>query len=299
MIDSSLQLQALRCDTALLPGLAPARLQLHILRLDLLHPVLGGNKGFKLRLNIDAALAQGHHTLLSFGGAYSNHLAALATAARLAGLRSIGLVRGELPRPLNPVLRHAAEQGMTLLSVTRSDYRRKTDPDFIASLERHWGPFHLIPEGGANRFGVAGCAAMAEHLPAEALAAGSTVAMACGTGGSLAGLLNGLARREARCRALGVAVLKGGDFLRPAVAGWLDTSGQVPLWDIDTRHDCGGYAKRSDALNKFINEFIEMNDIPVEPVYTGKLLYALRELARRDHFPEGARVTAIHTGGIW
>lgn len=277
-------------------------MSLQILRLDLLHPQLSGNKWYKLRLNLQAAKELGHNTVLSFGGAYSNHLHALAAAGRMQGLKTIGVVRGGPVEPSNATLTFALQQGMELYHVTRADYRNKSSPVFLARLQERFGDFFLIPEGGANVAGVQGCAAIAELLSwsAPAAATSSTaervVALACGTGTTLAGLLIG--RRE-DYRIFGVAALQG-DFLENDVRMALQRCGVADPgnWRITQEWHGGGYARFSPELLDFIQGFQQRTGIPLEPVYTGKLLLGLYRMLERGEFPRGTEIIAIHTGGL-
>lgn len=286
------------------PVLEQAGVTLDILRLDGIHPLVGGNKWFKLRLNLSAAVDAGHDTLLSFGGAYSNHIRSLAAAARLAGLRSIGVIRGELTDPLNPVLGFAQAQGMQLVPVTRGDYRRRQDPDFIASLRNRFDDFYLIPEGGSNEPGIRGCEDIVDLLLAECRATepdcgnqSLTVALACGTGATLAGMVRRRQRLRLPWQFLGIAVLRDRGFLDDAVATW--TGGPSQAWQVNRDYHFGGYARGQAALYEFIKDFVESSGIPLEPVYTGKLLFGICDLAARGSYPPGSRIIGLHTGGIY
>lgn len=277
-------------------------MSLQILRLDLLHPLVSGNKWYKLRLNLQAARELGHDTVLSFGGAYSNHLHALAAAGSIQGLKTIGVVRGEAVVPSNATLTFARQQGMQLYHVTRADYRTKNSPTFIARLHERFGDFFLIPEGGANVAGVQGCADIAELLNWSAPVAATSsvservVALACGTGTTLAGLL--LGRRE-DYRILGVSALKG-DFLENDVHTALEACGVADPgnWHITQEWHGGGYARFNPELLDFIRGFQHRTGIPLEPVYTGKLLLGLYRMMERGDFARGTEIIAIHTGGL-
>ncbi|MBT8145690.1 MAG: pyridoxal-phosphate dependent enzyme [Gammaproteobacteria bacterium] len=276
--------------------------RMDVLRLDRIHPLLNGNKWFKLRLNLQEALRQGHNRLLSFGGAYSNHLRALSAAARLAGMQSVGVVRGEIVEPLNPVLAFARQQGMELHAVSRSDYRHKYEPEFIDRLAERFGDFYLIPEGGSNRQGVEGCGEILDLLGPDLMApdAGQTIlAVACGTGATLAGLIRGAQERDLAVECLGVAVLKGAGFLSKEVEKWLEPANERANWQLHIDHHCGGYARSTPALLEFIDKFAKRTGIPLEPVYTGKLVYALYQLIERGEIAKGSRVIWLHTGGIY
>ncbi|MFD4480803.1 1-aminocyclopropane-1-carboxylate deaminase/D-cysteine desulfhydrase [Streptomyces sp. NPDC058471] len=260
---------------------------------DLIHPDLPGNKYRKLFLNLDAAVAAGHTTLLTFGGAYSNHLRATAAAGRLLGLRTIGIVRGDelAGRPLNPSLTRCAADGMRLHFVDRTTYRRKTDPEVLAALLRTTGAEdpYVIPEGGSNSLAVRGCTALGEELRGRT----HTAAVACGTGGTLAGMAAGLAPGQ---RALGIPVLKGG-FLGPEIRALQERAFGAPTanWHLDERFHFGGYARTSPELSAFADDFEDRHGLPVERVYVAKLLYALTALSEEGAFPPGAEVTAVIT----
>jgi len=283
------------------PFLCQSGVRMEVLRLDCIHPLVNGNKWFKLKLNLQQARRDGYNRLLSFGGAYSNHLRALAAAARLADMESIGIVRGEVSEPLNPVLTFARQQGMELHAVTRSDYRRKQEAEFIAELVARFGDFYLIPEGGSNRQGVTGCSQIMEYLApvlADSSCQRTLVAVACGTGATLAGLIRGAQERRLPVECLGVAVLKGAEFLHAEIQQWLGPEQDCFSWRLNTAYHCGGYAKSTPELTDFITSFQANTGIPLEPVYTGKLVYGLYKLIESGAIDEGSRIIWLHTGGV-
>lgn len=267
--------------------------RLRILRLDLLHPLLSGNKWFKLRPHLLEAQTQGKTSLLTLGGAWSNHLYACAAAGKLLGFQTRALIRGELPEPLNPVLSFARSCGMELIPISRTRYRELRSEQALAELRRHEPQSWVIPEGGASPQGISGAAQMLEYLPQGT----SALALACGTATSLMGLLSG----PPELQILGVAVLKGADFLADQIRHYLQVSARstYPLWELETRFHCGGYAKSSPELQGFLEAFAALNpEIPLEPVYTGKLLYALNQkLLLGEKLPDG--LVVVHTGGIY
>ncbi|MCX5105979.1 pyridoxal-phosphate dependent enzyme [Streptomyces sp. NBC_00053] len=256
---------------------------------DLIHPDLPGNKWRKLSLNLRDAAGR---TVLTFGGAYSNHLRATAAAGRLLGFPTVGVVRGEelAGRPLNPSLAQCAADGMTLHFVDRTTYRAKGDPEVLAGLRRVFGECCVIPEGGSNALAAQGCAELGRELRGRA----DAVAVACGTGGTLAGLAAGLAPGQ---RALGVPVLRGG-FLGDAVRGLQEEAfgGPAGAWSLDERFHFGGYARTTPALHAFADDFEQRHGLPVERLYVAKLLYALTELAGEGAFAPGTAVAAVVTG---
>lgn len=264
--------------------------RLHLKRDDLIHPEIPGNKWRKLKYNLAAAREQGHHTLLTFGGAYSNHIRAVAAAGHYFGFSTVGVIRGEKHLPLNPALAYAAGRGMRLVYMDRGTYRAKTDPEVIAGLRRDFDDFYLVPEGGSNALALRGCA----ELPAEIPFAFDHICCATGTGGTLAGLALGLADGQ---RAIGFAALKGGDFLRDDVRRLQTEYGRVTdNWSIETDHHFGGFARHDAELDGFIRDFEERHDIVLEWVYVAKMLYGVFALVRAGHFMPGSVVVAVVTG---
>ena len=270
-----------------------------VLRLDCMHPQLHGNKWFKLKYNVQFIQENSIKTVLSFGGAWSNHLYALAAAGRHFGFRTIGIVRGEIVEPLNPVLRFARERGMELVAVSRSDYRLREEPEFIESLQEKFGEFMLLPEGGSNALAVRGCADIAEHLDWQGATRPGYLGLACGTGTTLAGVVSGLTAhsQQPMPSVLGVAVLNAPGYLEREVRRWLP-GGAATRWTILEQYHAGGYAKSSPELAAFLQEFAAYSAIPLEPVYTGKLIYGLFDQIRTGGIPAGSHVIALHTGGI-
>ncbi|WLQ36206.1 pyridoxal-phosphate dependent enzyme [Streptomyces castrisilvae] len=256
---------------------------------DLIHPDLPGNKWRKLAPNLLAAAGR---PVLTFGGAYSNHLRATAAAGRLLGFRTIGVVRGDelAHRPLNPSLARCAADGMRLHFVDRRTYRAKTDPVVLAGLLDVHGECEIVPEGGSNALAARGCAALGHELRGVA----DVAAVACGTGGSLAGLAAGLGPGQ---RALGVPVLRGG-FLGDAVRELQQEAfgGPAGDWWLDERFHFGGYARTTPALHAFAQDFEDRHGLPVERLYVAKMLHALTVLAEEGAFPAGSTVAAVITG---
>ncbi len=270
-------------------------IRLLLWRDDLLHPDLPGNKARKLKYNLLEAKRLGHGRLLTFGGAYSNHLAAVATVGRLFGFETVGLVRGEPTAPLNPTLARCAADGMALHYLDRTAYRRRADPDFQAELLAQHGPAYLLPEGGTNALALPGVAEIIAEIRQHT--AFDTLAVAAGTGGTLAGLLCGLAG-EAHVAA--VPALKNAAFLRADVDA-LTQAATGRVFDNYTLHldyHCGGYAKLPPPLRSFIAGFEAQHGVLLDPIYTGKLLFGVLDLMEKGHFAAGSTVVAIHTGGL-
>ncbi|MBA0051521.1 pyridoxal-phosphate dependent enzyme [Streptomyces sp. AJS327] len=275
------------------PALERRGLRLTLKRDDLIHPELPGNKWRKLAPNLRAAVRADSQTLLTFGGAYSNHLRATATAGRLLGLRTIGVVRGDelAHRPLNPSLARCVADGMRLWFVSRATYRRRADPAYHHELRDLFGEVFLVPEGGSNALAVEGCAALGRELRGRT----DVVVVPCGTGGTLAGLAAGLGPGQ---RAIGVSVLRG-DFLTAEVRGLQRAAfgGERGDWSLEDRFHCGGYARGTPELEEFAADFEHRHGLPpLDRVYTAKALLATVRLAEEGAFAAGGRVTAVLTG---
>lgn len=270
--------------------LARAGVRLLLKRDDLINPAIPGNKWRKLKYNLQAARDGGHRVLLTFGGAYSNHIRATAAAGCHYGLATIGIIRGEEHRPLNPVLAAAADYGMRLVYLDRAAYRRKDDPALIASLRHRFGSFYLLPEGGSNALAARGCA----EITAEISQPFDLICCPCGTGGTLAGLAHGLAAGQ---RALGFSVLRGADFLDREVAGLQSAAfGAVSSrWSIEHGFHFGGFARRKPALDEFIAGFAGRHGLVLDWVYTAKMMYGIYTLAGRGAFPPGSTIVAVIT----
>ncbi len=276
------------------PGAAKAGIQLLIKREDLNHPTVSGNKWWKLKYNLEAAMRQGQETLLTFGGAFSNHIYATAAAARELGLKSIGIIRGEETSPLNPTLTFAESCGMKLKYISREHYKHKTEVQFIESLHEEFGKFYLIPEGGTNTLALKGCTEYARQVLAEIEF--DYLCMAVGTGGTIAGILRGLHGGQT---VLGFSSLKGGAFLEDDIKVMLADCEEVKInpWKIETDYHFGGYGKRTCRLDEFIRQW-DMQHIPLDPVYTAKALFGVLDLAKKGFFKRDSTVLFLHTGGL-
>lgn len=267
--------------------------ELWVKREDLLHPHIPGNKWRKLKYNLQEAERQGHHTLLTFGGAYSNHIAATAAAGREFSFKTIGIIRGEEHLPLNPTLRFAAACGMQLHYMPRDTYRHKNEPKTLQELQQKHGQTYLLPEGGTNLLAVKGCTEIVSELDLNY----SHICCALGTGGTLAGIVAGLAGER---QVLGFPALKGGNFLGQEVAELVQrySGHSYSNWHLVTNYHFGGYAKVKPELLNFMRAFRQRHGIEVEPVYTGKIFFGLFDLIRQGYFARGSRVVAVHTGGL-
>jgi len=262
--------------------------RISIKRLDLIHPQISGNKFFKLKYNLLAARQQGFEKVLTFGGAYSNHIAATAFAAHQFGFQSLGMIRGEelAQRPFNPTLATAQQFGMQLEFISRNAYRQKDQPDFLQRLQQQYPDFYLIQEGGTNALAVQGCREILTTEDAQF----DLICCAVGTGGTLAGLIEASQQHQ---QLLGVSALKG-DFLTHEVAQ-LTTKRN---WRILEDYCCGGYAKTTPELIQFIQAFEQRYNIPLEQVYTGKMLRGIFDLIDQDKIGPDQKILLIHTGGL-
>ncbi len=266
---------------------------LAVKREDLLHEHISGNKFRKLYYNIIAAKEKGYDTLLTFGGAFSNHIAATAAAGNEYGLKTIGVIRGnELGENLaktlaeNPTLKFAHEQGMQFHFVSRAAYRNKTEPEFIQNLFQLFGNFYLVPEGGTNELAVKGTEEILTPEDEEF----SYVCSAIGTGGTIAGIINSSFSHQ---KVLGFPALKE-NFLQQNIQKYV----QKNNWELIRDYHFGGFAKINPKLVEFINMVYTLHNLPLDPIYTGKMLYGIIDLIKKDYFPKGSKILAIHTGGL-
>jgi 1-aminocyclopropane-1-carboxylate deaminase len=266
-------------------------IELFIKRDDLIHPEISGNKWRKLKYNLEEAARLGKRNLLTFGGAYSNHIYAIAAAGKEFGFHTIGIIRGKDASDENPTLSFAKNCGMELHFVDRDEYRNKSYESFIEKLRTDFHDPYIIPEGGANIHGARGCA----EIIAEIDIPFDYICCACGTGTTLAGLVMGL---KGRSKAVGFAVLKNGGFLNDEVSKLLGREPGYTNWSINTDYHFGGYAKYDETLSRFIAELEQKHQIGYEPIYTGKMMYGIYDLAEKGYFKKGERIIALHTGGL-
>lgn len=275
------------------PCLEEAGVLLTIKREDLIHHQVSGNKFRKLKYNLIEAKESGYDSILTFGGAFSNHIAATAAAGELTGLRTIGVIRGdELANDLNSTLaendtlRFASEAGMKLKFVDRTQYRNKMSPTFINELKAVYGDFYMIPEGGTNALAVQGCQ---EILTPEDKQY-DIVCSAVGTGGTISGIINSSFNKQ---RIIGFPALKG-TFLTAEIKKYTSKTN----WELNTEYHFGGYGKINIPLIEFINQFKTKHQIPLDPIYTGKMIFGIFDQVRKGNFKKNTRILAIHTGGL-
>ncbi len=270
------------------PLLEQRKVRLLVKRDDLIHPDISGNKWRKLKYNLEEAQTEGHDSILTFGGAFSNHIAATAVCASVMGFKSIGVIRGEARYASNPTLSLAKRYGMRLDFVSRRDYRSKEEPGFLDRLALKWGRCYVIPEGGANKLGRRGCEEILKTVSIEH----EYVAVAMGTGTTFLGIMDGLGHQKKMI--LGFPVLKGFDELDEM----LSLSFPNKSYQLFKDYHFGGYAKFTDPLVSFINDFKRQTGVRLDPIYTGKMMYGLFDLIGHAYFPQGSTILAIHTGGL-
>lgn len=265
----------------------------YIKREDAVHPELSGNKWRKLKYNLIEAEEKGYKTLLTFGGAFSNHIYAVAAAGNLFGFETIGIIRGEEHLPLNPTLKFAVKNGMRLTYLPRSTYRKRNDPDFQNRLAKEFGEVYIVPEGGSNLLALKGVAEMIGELENEY----DFILSAVGSGGTAAGIISAL---KGKNNYIGIPVLKGGEYLKRIISDFVFnfTGDQYKNWRLETDYHFGGFAKINSRLIEFIETFERYNNLRLDPIYTGKMFCALEDLIAKGKIPAGSKVLAIHTGGL-
>ena len=268
-------------------------ISLYIKREDLLYPEVSGNKFRKLKYKLIEAKNQQKNTLLTFGGAFSNHISAVAAAGKMLNFKTIGVIRGEElgedPEKTlieNPTLKFAASCGMQFEFVSRAAYREKHLPEFEEKLREKFGNFYLLPEGGTNELAVKGC----EEILTDSDKDFDFICCPAGTGGTVSGIINSALAHQ---KILGFSALKG-DFLIPEISKYTSKDN----WELITDYHFGGYAKISAELISFLNDFQKKYQIPLDPVYTGKMLFGIFEMIEKSEFPRNSRILAIHTGGL-
>ncbi len=279
--------------------LSEKQIELWIKRDDLIHPAISGNKWRKMKWNIEKAKDNKKSTVLTFGGAFSNHIAATAFACKQAGLKSIGVIRGEKVEPLNATLVKAQKDGMQLHFVSRAAYVLKKDDDFILGLRNQFGNFHLVPEGGANYYGVMGCMEIAKELDVQP----DFFATSAGTGTTATGLLLSATQHQ---KVMVFSGLKGGEFLKDDIKHLInyttynseDTDDILQHLNLITDYHFGGFAKITPELVEFANAFYRQFQIPLDLIYTSKLFYGLFDLIRKNQFKPHSKIVALHTGGL-
>lgn len=265
------------------------KVDVFIKREDLIHPFVSGNKYRKLKYNLQKAKEIGHSVLLTFGGAFSNHIAAVAFAGKENNFKTIGIIRGDELREKieeNPTLKFAQENGMQFEFISRAQYSDKENPEFEKELKNKFGDFYLIPEGGTNELAVKGC----EEILVADDAQFDYICCAVGTGGTISGISNAALPHQ---KVLGFPALKG-DFLKKEIRKFASNEN----WELIADYHFGGYGKVNLELIEFINNFYQDNNVPLDPVYTGKLVFGVLDLIEKNYFPDNSKILIIHTGGL-
>ncbi len=263
--------------------------ELFLKREDEIHPFISGNKYRKLKYNIEEAEKLGFKKLLTFGGAYSNHIAAVAFAGKEFGFKTVGIIRGdELKDKIleNQTLLFAQSCGMQFKFISRELFREKLSTAFIKNLEKEFDKFYLLPEGGTNSLAIKGC----EEILTEGDAGFNFVCCSVGTGGTISGIIN---CSQSSQHILGFSALKG-SFLKEDISKFVSKQN----WDIFNDYHFGGYAKVNVELIHFINRFKKDNNIQLDPVYTGKMMFGIFDLLEKGYFSKGSKILVIHTGGL-
>jgi 1-aminocyclopropane-1-carboxylate deaminase len=274
------------------PSFSICDLQVEVLRLDKIHPEISGNKWFKLKYYLERATQAQKQKLISFGGAYSNHLLALASAASMYGFSSIGLIRGEEPAKLSPTLVTAKEFGMELRFLPRTTYNQQKKSAFLNDPDEYEPDAMLIPEGGAGIYGIRGAEEILSGIPIDGY---SHICCAVGTGTTLAGIINSTATHQKK---IGVSVLKGTHDFEPLNNTRIKNPADLENVQIIHEDHFGGYAKCTNILIDFMNQTYSESGIPTDFVYTGKLFYSVSRMAKMKVFPTGSRILVLHTGGL-
>jgi 1-aminocyclopropane-1-carboxylate deaminase len=267
----------------------PNHISLYLKREDLLHPIISGNKFRKLKYNLEEAKNQKQKVLLTFGGAFSNHIVAVAGAGESFGFETIGIIRGEeleLKIDENPSLLKAQQFGMKLIFISREQYRQKENSEFIENLKDEFGNFYLIPEGGTNDLAIKGCEEILKNSDSEF----SHICTSVGTGGTISGIINSASENQT---IIGFSSLKG-DFLQKDIAKFANKKN----WTVNCDYHFGGYGKVTEELIGFINKFNLEHQILLDPIYTGKMMFGILDLIKNNYFPTNSKILAIHTGGL-
>lgn len=265
------------------------KVSLYIKREDLLHPIISGNKFRKLKYNLEEAKMQNQKVLVTFGGAFSNHIVAVAGAGKEYGFETIGFIRGEELQDKiseNPSLLQAQQLGMKFVFISREQYRLKETPNFIEQLKKDYGDFYLLPEGGTNELAIKGC----QEILTETDSQFDFICSSVGTGGTITGIINSSAINQ---KIIGFSSLKG-DFLQNDIAKFANKEN----WSVNCDYHFGGYGKVTNELIDFINNFYLEHQIHLDPIYTGKMMFGIMNLIENNYFPANSKILAIHTGGL-
>jgi len=275
-----------------LPGVSN-NVNLFMKRIDLVHPVISGNKWYKMKYNIVEMKKLGLDTLLTFGGAFSNHIHAAAHAGKIFGFKTIGLIRGEEHLPLNPTLQATVDDGMELHYVDRTTFRKRETEEFLNSIRERFGDVYILPVGGTNKIALKGCAEIIDQIDIDY----DHICSASGSGGTFAGLVAGLKGSK---QAIAFPALKGGEFLEEVISDLVSeyTGETFSNWGLNTDYHFGGFAKLSKELIDFTHEFNELNGFELDYIYTNKMMFGIADLIKKGFFKSGETIVAIHSGGL-
>ncbi|KUG26328.1 1-aminocyclopropane-1-carboxylate deaminase [hydrocarbon metagenome] len=267
--------------------------EVYLQREDLIHPFISGNKYYKLKYNLEKAKEENKDTVLTFGGAYSNHIHAVSAAAKLFGFKSIGIIRGEEYKPLNPTLQFAVDNGMKLYYLDRKTYRNRTEKSFREEIAKQFGDVYILPEGGTNELALKGTGEILQNIKTDF----DYLCVPVGSGGTLAGLITGLYDSK---KAIGFSSLKGGEYLSGTISELISNSSirKFDNWIINHDYHFGGFAKISRELIEFVNWFKDNNNIQLDLIYNGKMMFGINDMISKKYFTSNSRIVAIHTGGL-
>ncbi|MDA7745859.1 pyridoxal-phosphate dependent enzyme [Psychromonas sp.] len=279
------------------PQLSTANITVSIKRDDLLHPDISGNKWRKLKYNILEAKKRNIKHLISFGGAFSNHIHALSAAGYHFNFATTGIIRGETHYASNPTLSQAQRWGMKLQFVDRKTYREKESSDYLHRLKAQYPDAYIIPEGGSNHLAIPGVEEVVTELLQQSTKPIDHIFTATGSAGTLSGLISGALKLTNKTQVHGIAVLKNAHYLTEVLTNFVPKFNDLN-WHLHTEFHGGGYGKVSAELAHFCHQFTQETQIPIEPIYTGKMLYALWQLIDQGYFSPGSHIVAIHTGGL-
>ena len=285
----SLLFDSITVDEVHLPAVKKKNIRVSVLRLDKIDPVISGNKWFKLKYYLEDAKKQQKNNIVTFGGAYSNHIVATAAMGKECGFKTSGIIRGEQPQKLSHTLLEAMEYGMRLMFTSREDYRSKRLPD---EIQKRSGEIYLINEGGYGLPGAKGASEILDYCQKERF---SHIACAVGTSTMMAGLVKASLRHQ---ETIGISVINEAASFKESLLNLLSLEERTKKFQLITGYEFGGYAKHRIELISFMNELYKETSIPTDFVYTGKLFYAISDMIRHNLFPGDSNILIIHSGGL-
>lgn len=262
-----------------------------VARLDKIHPIISGNKLFKLYYFLEEAITSTHKTILTFGGAYSNHLVATAFACKKEGLRAIGIIRGEKPAVLSHTLQHCLDFGMQLKFISREAYDKKDSADFLLSLKNEFGDIIIIPEGGYSNTGAKGASLIMNYIDTAV----THIVCAVGTATTVSGLLMNVKEHQ---KIVAVPVLKGMTDIEDRVSFLTNNSVDAGNLSVEYDYHFGGYAKQTPWLIAFMNDLYKQHQLPTDFVYTGKMMFGVTDMIKKGKLAAGSNIVCLHTGGL-